>query len=497
MDWLSLPRLTPGRTFTKSPHVSNGYPSGKNIWIELSPNQRIETLTLKDAQIRLDNKTLSEAFQTDPLLSHTKIFHWIDEKGFEYWLPVLEMLRKMFVRSPEMARTIIMYDGWYELVKEHSLHNDILSITLTDRPQIGDIPLLSLIASKPSLYNCWQSIASHLPKASEEGTAIDLTWPFDEPVSIQATGKKGDSYFWLQEILDVRGYSVPFKTIVPTHPNYIERKREGEPRYKNKHKGEEFTDTSELPSDESPSEELILDTPSSHTSRPKKYIHIQSTSLSDLDNIMITPEFTQKKEAPTVSSNISTPTKTTGRDLPEKRHGHLTDRASSQGSSTDSPPLGVGTKDIEVSLRWNGLECFVKALNHTKTLLGDEASLHWLKPGTTLVKPKDCGSRWFLKMNDDRDRAWCLACITFKGINFYFLEVGRDVKDNKFSLSTLILTDIGKATDPAKWVEKMIENNGHWDSKHFKSKDIKIKRLHHLCKTSDKWGAYLASVSSV
>jgi len=172
MDWLSLPRLAPGRIYSASPHLNDGEQSGQELWVNI-PAEGVETFTLKDAQARLGSKSLNEAFTTDALLPDTKVFHWFDSSGAEYWLPVIELIRRIFIRSPEMARAIIMYDGWHELVKEFSLQSDTLEITLTTHPQRGDIFYLSLIAAKPSLLKAWSSGAcksvcvNSLPKTSQ------------------------------------------------------------------------------------------------------------------------------------------------------------------------------------------------------------------------------------------------------------------------------------------------------------------------------------------
>lgn len=223
MDWLSLPRLTPGRIFESSPHISDGILDGSKIWTRAPSPKKIESLTLQDAQARLGNQTLLQAFTKDPFLSETKVFHWTDSKGDEYWLPALELVRKMFVRSPEMARSIIMYQGLDELVLESFIQDDTLFIKFTNLPKVGDIQLLSLITSKPSLLEGWKSIASrHLPKASG-WIAVDLPWPFDEDVSILCTSKNIGSMHWIQEILDVKDLVIPFNQIEAAHPNYTLR----------------------------------------------------------------------------------------------------------------------------------------------------------------------------------------------------------------------------------------------------------------------------------
>ena len=37
MDWLSIPRLAPGRIFSSSPHITEGEPSGQELWVDIPP----------------------------------------------------------------------------------------------------------------------------------------------------------------------------------------------------------------------------------------------------------------------------------------------------------------------------------------------------------------------------------------------------------------------------------------------------------------------------
>ncbi len=490
MDWLSLPRLTPGRIFEDSPHISDGLVAGNQIWIDVPSTQKIEVLTLQDAQIQLKSKTLLEAFSHDAFLPETKIFHWIDGKGHEYWLPVLELMRKMFVRSPELARSIIMYHGLDELIRESTIQNETLHITFTKHLKIGDIPLLSLIVSKPSLLNGWRSVARHLPKASG-WVAIDLPWIFDEDVSITAISKTTGSTHWIQEILDIRGFSIPFKKIIPTHPGHISRIiDETLPPRKTTINNTESSDDSEIEPPENTAD-VILEPGRSQISRPKKYIHIQSTSLSELNTVEIHPDYIERKERPTIIETDELPVGQDRRSSINERQGHLSDGISSSLSPTGAEEVGVGLKESQDIPQWNGLETFIGAINKAVGELGRNACLSWIISGRPLEKPKDTGSRWFLKMNNDEPRTWCLVRITFNHHNFHFLEVGRD-EDKRFSLSTIFIRDTNPEESARDWIRKMIINNGHWDRDALSKNIPGIEFLPHQKKDADDWGTYLA-----
>lgn len=470
MDWLSLPRLAPGRIFSASPHIIGGNPSGQNLWIDIPP-EGVETLTLKDAQARLESKSLNEAFKEDVLLPDTKLFHWFDSNGVEYWLPVIELIRKMFVRSPEMARAIIMYGGWDELVKEFSLHGKTLEITLTNHPQKGDIPYLSLIASKPSLFKAWHSVANHLPRASP-GVSIGLSWPFDEKISIHATTKKKGSQYWVQELLDVYNLDIPFTDIASKQAGYVNRIYDGDKRPQG------TVDDPESVPEESRDEvvtsnNMVTGSAVLHRSSAKKYIHIQTNSLSGFDEINIEPEYNDKYEKTIIRDpNVASNSRTKKAGEFEGGENHLADSISAQENENGYGSTGVKTKETgNCESLGGGLNGFAKAMEFAKEALEDlnkgRVELRWIVREKLLKLPKGCGSRWFLKIDNKVGRSWCMACITFKGIEYYFLEVGRGEDEPKFSISTLMLTDMGKTSDPIEWVEKMIENNGHWDTKYF------------------------------
>ncbi len=490
MDWLSLPRLTPGRIFETSPHISDGIIDGNPIWIDIPSGQKVEVLTLQDAQTQLKSKTLLEAFSHDASLPETRVFHWRDSKGYEYWLPVLELIRKMFVRSPELARSIIMYDGLDELVQDHCIQDGTLYIEFTKIPKIGDIPLLSLIVSKPDLLDGWRSVAKHLPKASD-WIAVDSTWFFDEDISITATYKTIGSTYWIQEILDIEGFSIPFREIVPTHPNYVSQAIDDTlPPRKAAVNNTESTDDFgvDLPED---TENIILEPTNNQISRPKKYIHIQSTSLSGLNTVEVHPDYIERKERPTIIETEELPVGQDSRSSINERQGHLSDGISSSLSPTDAEEVGVGVKEPQDSLQWNGLENFVEAMNQTVKELGGNSYLSWPIPETALKKPKDIRSRWFLKMENKEPRTWCLAKISFNNHDFYFLEVGRD-NNTKFSLATIFIKNINPEPMSSDWIENMIINNGHWDRDALSKNIPGIEFLPHQKKDADDWGTYLA-----
>ncbi len=489
MDWLSIPRLAPGRIFSASPHITEGEPSGQDLWVDIPPTG-VEILTLKDAQTRLRSTSLHEAFNEDALLPQTKVFHWFDSNGSEYWLPVIELIRKVFIRSPEMARAIIMYDGWHELVKEFSLHDEILEMTLTNHPQRGDVFYLALIASKPNLLNAWSSVANHLSRAGS-GVSIGVPWPFSERVSIHATAKKKDSQFWIQELLDVYDMDIPYKKVIPNHPSYVNRIYEGE-------RTQATGESERMPEGSMESEDVAINTITgsgfSKKHSAKVYVHIQTNTLSGFDGIKIEPEYNDKHEKSTVSDpNIEGNSRHNKTGLVEEVDGYLMDSISEESNQGIKGAAGARTKETESHEPLGGnLKDFVKAINHAKEELGDKAKLSWVVRERLLELPKSCGSRWFLKINYEVGRSWCMACIMHEGSRYYFLEVGRGESETKFSLSTLLVAKAGKLVSPEEWIDKMIENNGHWDTNYFKGKGIISERLHHRYKASDSWGGYFA-----
>jgi len=494
MDWLSLPRLTPGRIFSASPHTTDGNLSGQDLWVDI-PAEGVETFTLKDAQARLKSTSLYEAFNEDVLLPETKVFHWFGSDGSEYWLPIIEVIRKIFVRSPEMARAIIMYDGWSELVKEFSLHDDTLEITLTNHPQRGDIFYLSLIAAKPSLFKAWSSVANHLPRTSS-GVSIGLAWPFNEKISIHATAKKKGSQFWIQELLDVYDIDIPYTSVVPSHPSYVTRIYDDK-RIQSKASDPENI-SEETKNNTVASNNMITGSTVLQKSSAKVYIHIQTNSLSDFDEIKIEPEYNDKYEKSTVidlNKTINAKPKKTGEV--EEVDSQLTDDISTKDNEAMQGGAGARTKEAEnrEPLGAN-LKGFVEAINHTKKNLGDKARLSWVVRERRMELPTNCGSRWFLKIDNEIARSWCMARITLKGTDYYFLEIGRGEDELKFSLSTLMITNIDNTANPVEWVEEMVKNNGHWDTQYFEDNDVEFKRLHHQYKTRDAWGVYLAKCIS-
>jgi len=491
INWLSLPRLVPGRIFSESPHVSEGKQSGEESATTILPNS-VEILTLRDAQFKLKSSSLHNAFEQDKILPETKVFHWFDEEGFEYWLPVIEFIRKLFVRSPEMVRAIIMYDGWSELVEDYTLYESSIDIKFTKHPQIGDIQYLSLLAAKPNLLDAWCSVSTCLPRAGI-GATIDLAWPFVERVTIHFTAKQRDGQVWIQELLDVKDMDIPYEYIIPHHPSYINRTYEGE-RVKGSPKETNDIAEDNPTADEAPPNLATASLVAQQRSSAKVYMHIQTGSLSAFEQIKVMPEYNDIPEKATRidSDNLSN---SQAKEVKDRDGAKvcLTDAISSKSEEGYGSIANAYTKEPDNNqLIESNLKGFVEAAKHTKKVLGEDATFNWVVKASPLKLPNKCGSRWFLKIDGNIDRLWCLLCITYQGSNYYLLEVGRTKEENKFFLSTLLFTKLEEEPACLEYLERMIRKNGSWDTRFFTEGSINNTRLHHLYKESVTWGEYIA-----
>jgi len=150
---------------------------------------------------------------------------------------------------------------------------------------------------------------------------------------------------------------------------------------------------------------------------------------------------------------------------------------------------GLGVKEPIQSEAFYGLDGFKKAIVEMNKLL-EGSIINWEVTDSSLELQKSakCGSRWFLEMDDDLARLWCCVQVQYKGVSFYFLEVGRSGQDDKLSISTVCTTE--QNFDPLTTITEMIDNNGHWQKSLLGDDTFYLP--HRQMKSPEKWGLYFA-----
>jgi len=476
--------LVSGRVFTQSPHIQDG-DIQKSIFISipLSGAEQVSIVSAASAQEELQSTNLGHALAEDSSLGNSKIFHWRDKAGINYWLPVMEVMRSIFAKSPEMTRALLLFDGWSELVEEWNIENDVLNIFCTAEPKISDIGRLAWIASEPDLLKAWYELEKFIPLL-RNGFSPVISWPFKQPFTLQVFGKSKGNHRWISEISNFQSWPMKYSILHRNHPDLyrVEVDESLNPEFR-------ANDSLEELFDEEFTKEIITETTigsnNKPISRPKQFTHIQSAQYDYIDSIK-TVDNRVENSAPSTTKKDADDARLSAQEVEVAAEGALSDNISGE---KHFGVVGVGIKELKFTPGWNALENFRRALQEAvKTL--DGASLTWeVEPSSLeLLKPDSCGSRWFLEMKDESARLWCFAHLQYKGCSFYLLEVGREAEDNKLSISTLF--SINKKLNASECIREMIINNGHWQ-KEIMGGDVYYLPHRHLNDTS-KWGLYIA-----
>jgi len=451
--------------------------------INITGLEQVSIVSMDIAQKELRSNSLEKALNKDPPLARCKVYHWIDSRGTHYWLPVMEVLRSIFAKSPEMARALLLYDGWGELVEDWNLENGVMEIHCTAQPKISDIHRLAWIASEPSLLSVWNEMGQYI-RNMQTGISPSIPWPFIQAFTLRTACKEKNNHCWITEICNFVDWPCKYNQLYRHHPSLIRQKTD------------QLLQTDTVPQTIQDNPEDLpsgLNSPSSITvqqndhaiSRPKKFIHIQTNQYDGIDSVLTVDEQVEKPVAPCKTSDVLEK-RPSSEETVGNQDGALSDRLSTEN---DNKNVGIGTKEQTVNSGRQGLEHFTEALQSAVKELG-QASLHWPIPAKPLIqqKPKDCGSRWFIEMEGDIERLWCMARIQHGRESFYFLEVGRPTESDKLSLST-VFTDY-QPSDASEWIKQMITNNGHWKKNKL---DAGVSFLPHRHLTDPKkWGLYLS-----
>lgn len=484
IDWDSFPRLVAGRIFSKSPHLYEGdVQDTKYIEIPVSGLEAPLILTMDVVQERLQSETFAHALKKDPELASSKVFYWKGADGAHYWLPIIEGIRSLFARSPEMTRAMLLYDGWHELVEDWRIAGEVLHISCTSEPKITDIPRLAWIASEPGLLKAWHELETFLPNL-DRGVSPSISWPFKHPFTLKAFAKVKGSQHWLTEISNYSGWPLKYTQLARHHPALIRDKVDEslEARLVSDYEDEQR--------DEDQSKDVVTQTTlqprnSSIVSRPKQYTHIQSALYDEIDQIQ-TVDQKEEKHTPPNKNEVGSSKGLKPQEYEISVKGALSDTIS---GAKHGDTFGVGLRESSFDEGLGGLQTFKKAMVKASEIL-EGSSLTWIISGEALKsqKPEKCGSRWFFEMKDNSERQWCFVRLQYQGHSFYFVEIGRDAQDDNLAISTLFSVD--RSLDAAVHIQGMIKNGGHWQ-KSLLSKDVSWLP-HRNMNNSSAWGDYVS-----
>jgi len=396
MEWDAFPRLVTGRVFTHSPLAQDG-DIQKDIFISipLSGAEQVSIVSAASAQEELQSTNLGHELAEDSSLGNSKIFHWRDKAGINYWLPVIEVMRSIFAKSPEMARALLLYGGWSELVEEWEIENDVLHISCTDVPKITDIGRLAWIASEPDLLKVWYELEKFIPLL-DKGFSPTISWPFKQPFTLQVFGKNKGEHCWVTEICNYQSWPLKYSLLDRNHPD-LSRDEVDEslsPAFRANDVPEESLDEEATKENIT---EITIDANNKSVSRPKQFTHIQSAQYNDIDFIKTIDKKIERPVPPRKKNDVGD-SRIRAQELGVAVEGAISDNISGE---KHFDVIGIGIKEFERNSGWNGLESFRMALQEAVRTL-DGASLTWeVEPSSLeLLVPDSCGSQLLIKLEN-------------------------------------------------------------------------------------------------
>ena len=403
--------------------------------------------------------------------------------GQTYCIPVIELIRAMFINSRYLAYYLLQPHGLDMLVDNSYVQGRILHFDMSNRVPAklateNNARHLSWIHTDPMIRSMWDSVYrnmfSHAVKNSpynpsailKRGIPLEVNLPSIGPIELNVRGVQFIDYVLVQEILSIGGFRHPSNEILFWHPS--KKKREW-----------------------SSGDKSIRAV--SGTKNNDYVLNDQSNSAKEDTNqdVFETPptimKFINYPMVETRRLNVEHSNTGTEVIVSTGRGGKLTwtKEVSTQDTMVggDTPPIDFQTLEMISANEGIGLETFYQMMEILKKTFPVSVRMSVVR-----VPP---GKRFSVCPNGTR-RTCAVVQVAYSSSRSYILEVARP---DGWPISTLILRPINQfeyrsvEQNIKQLLSGLVQKGGHWDQNVLnQSSSIKIEKLkHYQSDTINDW----------
>lgn len=394
-------------------------------------------------------------FQGNKELGLQKIIHY-SVNGVSYCIPVIELIRAMFLNAKYLAYYILQPHGLDLLIEKSLVLDKVLHFDLSNRVPTKEATKtnarhLSWIHVDQRIHSMWNSVyqnlyrqavrkSSHNPMAAlKQGMPLEVDLSDVGPLELYIRGVKFGSYVLVKEIMSIGGFRHPSKEILFWH--HSKKRRE----WSSGEKAIKITDDDKF-------DDYVLNEHSEHAKENthQDVIEAPPTIMQFVNYPHVDNRYTDIK-----LSNTGTEVISAGRGGKLAGEKEVSTQDSIVGG--DTQPIDFQTLEIVPASEAFGLEAFFKMIQILK-----ESYPVSIKMSVLRVPP---GKRFSVCANGAR-RTCAIVQVASVTATSYIVEVARP---DDWSISTLILrpapsTSFHKVEkDIKKLLDGLVRKGGHWD----------------------------------
>lgn len=395
-------------------------------------------------------------FNKNPELGTQKIIQY-QFNGLTFCIPVIELVRSMFINSKYLAYYLMQPHGMELLVQKSEFQGNTLLFDLNARvpdksANETNARHLSWIYQDPVIRNMWDSVYQLIFKKAirkspqnpkvplRKGIPLEINLPDIGPIEMYVRGDKFINHVLVKEIIMFSGFLHPAKDILFWHPSKKRRVSSSAD------KKVRLTSSSEQ-------EDYILSDQSENAREDSRQDVIEAPPT--FLRFANAPEITVRKED-VQKSNTGTEVFTSGRGGKNAEDQNVVSTQDSMVGG-DTPPIEFQTLETISVTEAIGLESFFNMTQIMKSTF--EVSLRM----SILRIP--AGKRFSICPNGTRRTCAIVQVNNVYGIR-YIIEIARP---DDWSISTLILrlaqqVDLSMVEREIKsLIDGLVDKGGHWD----------------------------------
>ena len=407
-------------------------------------------------------------FQGNKELGLQKIIHY-SVNGVSYCIPVIELIRAMFLNAKYLAYYLLQPHGLDLLIEKSLVLDKVLHFDLSNRVPTTEATKtnarhLSWIHVDQRIHSMWSSVyqnlyreavrkSSHNPmEALKQGMPLKVDLPDVGPLELYVRGVKFGSYVLVKEIISIGGFRHPSK-----------KRRE----WSSGEKAIKITDNDKF-------DDYVLSENSEHAKENthQDVIEAPPTIMQFVNYPNVDNRYTDIK-----LSNTGTEVISAGRGGKLAGEKEVSTQDSIVGGDTE--PIDFQTLEIVPASEAFGLEAFFKMIQILKESYPVSIKMSVLRV--------PLGKRFSVCANGAR-RTCAIVQVTSVTGTSYFVEVARP---DDWSISTLILRPASSISfqkveqNIAKLLDGLVRKGGHWDQSVLdQCRDINIEKLKHYSSDS-------------
>lgn len=479
--WGTLPYLRIGQIYSNGVYDQIRPMSGSAFHFNIdSLNQGTVTNGFKLPKRLID-------FGKNPELGLQNIIQF-QTNGPIYCIPVIELIRALFINSRYLAYYLLQPHGLDLLVDNSHYQGNILHFDLSSRVPAKlatdtNASHLSWIHTDPRIRSLWDSVYQSMFRRAiknspqnptailKKGIPIEVNLPTVGPIEFYVRGEQFIDYVLVKEILAIGGFPHPSNEIIFWHPSKKRREWSSGDKSVRVISGAKNND-------------YVLDDQGDNA---KENIH--QDVLETPPTIM---RFTNYPKIETRRFNVNHSNTGTEVIVSSGRGGKHTGAKEVSTQDTmvggDTPPIDFQTLETIPANEAIGLESFFQMLEVLKKSFPVR-----VKMSVVRVPP---GKRFSVCANGAR-RTCVVVQMTYGNSTLYTVEVARP---DDWSISTLILRPSDQTAfrtvekDIKQLLDGLVRKGGHWDQSVLsQSNSMSIEKLkHYQSDTTRDWAFRLA-----